>query len=1159
MTVLHALLQAIRAIEPLQALARALAQGGPVPGVAEPWPGLPNLGLVRGARLPVAAALAWAHPAPILVLLPDADQALAWAREAELWLPRDRIALLPEPDPMFYDPQPWSAQTRSERAAALAHLATYWRPGAKPTPKLIMTSARAVMARTLPRPAFLRAMQRLRVGSVASPVRLTRAWHRWGYEPVTLVTDVGQFARRGGILDIWPPTSDRPVRIEFFGDEIDRIQHFDPETQRGVAALEWVDIPPAREAIPPEGEAVDDPHAWSESAMARAYPPASALDYLPPQGLVLLPDAHAFRAAVDEAESRALAARDDAVAQGWLEADAPLPYVPWDDLLARLPQGRTLALGPFLELPEEPPTERALHDLVGLRFWFASPERFGGRLTTFLEHVQHWQLGRARVWVLSRQIKRLQGLWKERGYRGPKPVFIEGVAREGVLVGPGVLLGASDPARVHALFTDTEIFGWAPPQARRRPRPVRRPPEQAYADLKPGDYVVHVDYGIGRFRGLVQRATEGVPRDYLLIEYAEGDQLYVPVHQADRITKYIGPDGRPPQITRLGTGQWQQAKARARRAVEALARELLELYARRQMAQGHAFGPDTEWQAELEASFPYEETPDQRRALEAIKRDMERPRPMDRLLCGDVGFGKTEVALRAAFKAVMDGKQVAILVPTTILAQQHYRTFRERLAPFPVEVEMLSRFRSPRQQEDILFRLAQGAIDIIIGTHRLLSPDVQFKDLGLVIIDEEHRFGVTHKEHFKRLRTQVDVLTLSATPIPRTLYMALSGLRDISVINTPPAERQPVVTHVGPYDEALVRRAIERELARGGQVFFVHNRVDTIYTLRERLQALLPHARIAIAHGQMSERTLARVMERFAQGEIDVLLSTTIIEAGLDFPRANTLIVDRADTFGLAQLYQLRGRIGRGRQRGYAYFFWSPTHEPRPEARQRLEVLAEHSYLGAGMQIALRDLEIRGAGELLGTRQHGHMAAVGFHLYTRLLAETVRQLREAAGLPEPEDGDVRPQPAEPVSVDLPLAVGLPADYVPDVGVRLGLYRRLAEVRTLDEVDAFAAELRDRFGPLPPDVENLLYQVRVKVLAQAAGLASVGYEAGQVVLRPRTRGGATKPTLLPLPRPWRLGRTSYWLPMDAEAAWKSHLLDGLRRLAQATASTKETSS
>ncbi len=706
------------------------------------------------------------------------------------------------------------------------------------------------------------------------------------------------------------------------------------------------------------------------------------------------------------------------------------------------------------------------------------------------------------------------------------------------------------------LISDSEIFGWERPQPRTRQRPVAEAPESAYADLRPGDYVVHVDHGIGRYVGLVQRQLEGHEREFLTLVYENGDQLFVPVHQADRLTRYIGPDGGAPSLNRLGGTEWQQTRSRVKQAVREVAEDLLDLYARRHVARGYAFGMDTAWQAELEASFPYVETEDQLRVIADVKRDMESPRPMDRLLCGDVGYGKTEVALRAAFKAVMDGKQVAILVPTTVLAQQHYDTFRQRLAAYPVTVEMLSRFRTHREQNQILFDLAQGQVDIVIGTHRLISADVEFKDLGLVIIDEEQRFGVTHKEHLKKLRTEVDVLTLTATPIPRTLYMTLTGVRDISNLTTPPEERLPIVTHVGPYSPKLVRQAILRELERGGQVFFVHNRVQTIEAMKLHLQKLVPEARIAVGHGQMPENALASVMHQFTSGKVDLLLSTTIIESGLDIPNANTLIVDRADTFGLAQLYQLRGRVGRGAVRAYAYFFRHRRKAPTADGQERLEVIAENTQLGAGYSIAMRDLEIRGAGDLLGTRQHGFIASVGFHLYTRLLGDAVRRLRfessRSKDIPQPSNlTALNFQPlAMPVNVDLPLATGIPAVYIPDQDLRLRLYRRIADLRDEAELDALAAEFRDRFGPPPEMVENLVYQMRVKLRAERVGLTSIGIETGQIVLRFPAQSEGAEPKRLPDLGPGvRGGRNAYWCTFTKDEDWQERLLETLDGIGQ----------
>jgi transcription-repair coupling factor (superfamily II helicase) len=694
------------------------------------------------------------------------------------------------------------------------------------------------------------------------------------------------------------------------------------------------------------------------------------------------------------------------------------------------------------------------------------------------------------------------------------------------------------------LLTDAEIFGWSRP-APRRWRPSRpAAPETYFSDIKAGDFVVHLEYGIGQFQGLVSRTIGGMEREYLLVRYANSDVLYVPVHQADRLSKWIGSEERPPTVNRLGGKSWSRAKTRAQRAAHELAGELLDLYAARETVAGHAFAPDDEWQAELEASFPHRETEDQLRVIAEVKGDMERPKPMDRLVCGDVGYGKTEVALRAAFKAVVDGKQAAILVPTTILAQQHYHTFRERLRPFPVKVEMLSRFRTHSQQEKIVGDLREGRVDIIIGTHRLLSDDVSFKDLGLVIIDEEQRFGVAHKEKLKRWRTEVDVLTMTATPIPRTLYMSLTGVRDISVIDTAPAERLPVQTYVGEVDEMRLKRAILRELDRGGQVFFVHNRVQTIDIMYRRLQELVPEAVIAVGHGQMSERQLEKIMADFSDGRIDILLSTTIIESGIDFPNANTLIVDRAERFGLSQLYQLRGRVGRATRRAYAYFFHAPWRTITPEAQARLETLAENTQLGAGYRIAMRDMEIRGAGDLLGGQQSGHISAVGFDLYTRLLTNAVKRLKAA------EKGEtLAVDLPEAVLIDLPLAAYVPPDYVPDGALRLRLYRRMALLDALPEIDEMAAELADRFGPIPDPVHNLLYQLRVKALAQQAGITAVTSESGQIRVRiPEVDNMKRYHLQRFVGNGVRVSKTAVWLSREMGThEWQVALVQALERL------------
>jgi transcription-repair coupling factor (superfamily II helicase) len=614
-------------------------------------------------------------------------------------------------------------------------------------------------------------------------------------------------------------------------------------------------------------------------------------------------------------------------------------------------------------------------------------------------------------------------------------------------------------------------------------------------DIIPEDYVVHVEHGIGRFIGVTTLTTAGSEKEYLVLRYAAGDTLYVPTDQIDRVSRYVGAGDRSPVLSRLGSQEWNRTKQRAKEAAEVLAQELLNLYALREVVPGYAFSRDTLWQQEMEAAFPYVETPDQLEAQQEVKEDMEKPKPMDRLVCGDVGYGKTEVAIRAAFKAVMDNRQVAVLVPTTVLAQQHFATFSERLEAFPIKVEVLSRFRSPSEQRRVIDRLADGTVDICIGTHRLIQKDVVFKNLGLLIIDEEQRFGVNHKEYLKKMRREVDVLTLSATPIPRTLHMSLVGVRDMSTMETPPEARLPVKTYVAEYNDHLVREAILREIERNGQVFFVHNRVQSIAMVAASLRELVPEAEIAIAHGQMPEEELENVMTAFSRGKIDILVCTTIIESGLDMPNANTMIVNKADKFGLTQLYQLRGRVGRGANLAYAYFLYDGGKHLTPIAHKRLRTIYEATELGAGFGIAMKDLEIRGAGTLLGPRQSGHITAVGFSLYTRLLADAVEEQKAMLA------GKEKPPPRlPPPTIDIPLDAFIPEDYVSDVDTRLELYRTLGNVDAAEKLDDILKEYTDRFGSPPPEVENLLYAVKIKGLAAKAGIESITTEEDYIILR-----------------------------------------------------------
>lgn len=1142
------LLDAIRQLSSFQKIVVGLRSGQPQAG----------LGLPRAARLPVLAALHSTLDQPILLITDRADHALQLHDELSFWAPDATRYVFSEPNPLFYENAAWGTTTRRERLQTLTALAVYHLPfSGKPSiPPIIVTSARALMTRTLPRRDFLKASKRLNVGQNISLSTLLAEWVRIGYQPSDTVLEQGQFSHRGGLLDVWPQSEPCPVRLDFFGDEIDTIRRFDPGSQRTVETLESILVSPAREFLLSDlsnksaglgfQDELDSSTPISEYKIPLLHQfSSSLLDYLPQGSLALVYDLSILESTVAEIEEQAVNLRAESIAEGTLSEDFPVPYLSWSELVDTLGGHASLELG--LSTAEESLTSSSGDpDNVSLAAQFGQLERFGGRLKPFTEYMDRVVSGGNDVIVVSRQSSRLEELWAEHSPESPikNPEFVEGSLSEGWKLGNSYLI------------TDSEIFGWERPQPRQRPRPGAETPESAYADLKPGDWIVHVDYGLGKYTGLVQRTLEGLEREFLCVEYKNGDQVYVPIHQADRLTRYIGPDGSPPTAGSLGSQEWPETKRKVREAVQEVAQDLLDLYARRQVAEGFAFSPDNAWQGELESSFPYVETDDQVKALADIKHDMETPRPMDRLLCGDVGYGKTEVALRAAFKAVMDGRQVALLVPTTVLAQQHYDTFRQRLSAFPVTVEMLSRFRTPREQSQILYALSQGAVDIVIGTHRLISADVQFKDLGLVIIDEEQRFGVTHKEHLKKLRTEVDVLTLTATPIPRTLYMALTGVRDISNLNTPPEERLPITTHVGPYSPKLVRQAILRELERGGQIFFVHNRVQTIDAMRMHLEKLVPEARIAIGHGQMPETELASVMHRFTAGEIDILLSTSIIESGLDIPNANTLIVDRADAFGLAQLYQLRGRVGRGAARAYAYFFRHRKFSPTPEGQERLEVIAENTQLGAGYSIAMRDLEMRGAGELLGTRQSGYIAAVGFHLYTRLLAAAVKQAR-TLGRFEGLKLDLKTASLDalqpmglPVNVDLPLAIGIPEAYVPDTNLRLRLYRRLADLTDEAALDALSAEFTDRFGVLPEMATNLFYQMRVKLHAERAGLISVGMESGQIVLRyPPPPEGLESKRLPDLGPGVRGGKNAYWCMFGKDADWQEKLLEVLKRLEQ----------
>ena len=966
---------------------------------------------------------------------------------------------------------------------------------------------------------------RVREGETLELDDLIRDLAARGYERTDLVEKRGQFAVRGGIVDLFPPVAEHPVRIEFWGDTVEEIRTFAVADQRSLAHVpDGIDVVAVRE-IP-----LTDSVRERARALAAAHPSLSDVllriadgvaadgmealapvlvddlelltDSLPENSLVLVCDPERVRARADELER---------TSQEFLEAS-------WHNAAAG-PVGSGAApldLGP-LDLSAA--AYRSIDDVAsaarsrGLGWWTTDPfirevegdvvidaravDDYRGDLTRALTDIRGWQASGMAVVLVAEghgSAERLSQSLSDEGIAARATDQV-GTADGVVTVGTGRLSeGLVSVGGGVAVLTETDLLGQRAATRDLVRMPSRRRRTIDPLQLTPGDFVVHEQHGVGRYVEMTQRVVGGATREYLVIEYAASkrgqpaDRLYVPTDQLDQVSRYVG--GESPSLHRLGGADWQKSKSRARRAVREIAGELIRLYAARMSTSGHAFGPDTPWQRELEDAFPYIETPDQLASIDEVKADMERVVPMDRVICGDVGYGKTEIAVRAAFKAVQDGKQVAVLVPTTLLVQQHLATFSGRYAPFPVKVAALSRFQTDAEVRETLKGLEDGTVDVVIGTHRLLTPSVRFRDLGLVIVDEEQRFGVEHKEHLKALRTSVDVLTMSATPIPRTLEMSLTGIRDMSTIQTPPEERHPILTYVGPYDERQVAAAIRRELLRDGQAFFVHNRVESIDRVAAKLRDLVPEARIGVAHGQMNEHELERVVIDFWERRIDVLVCTTIVENGIDIANANTLIIDRADALGLSQLHQLRGRVGRGRERGYAYFLY-PAEKPLSEsAYDRLSTVAQHTDLGAGIQIAMKDLEIRGAGNLLGGEQSGHIAEVGFDLYVRLVGEALAQVRGETATVEQE-----------VRVELPVNAHIPHDYIAEERLRLEAYRRLADAQTAADVEAVAEELLDRYGPLPDPVSALLEVARFRGRARRAGLDEVVLAGAQVRFHP----------------------------------------------------------
>jgi len=1026
------------------------------------------------------------------------------------WCASSQVKLFPEPDVLPYERLASDATTEMERIQVLSALVDVGNNGRDVYPSIVVASMAALMSKTTPRRVFTSTCRTVKLGMDIPLFDFLDDLQAAGYQMENVVEMPGTVSHRGGIVDIFPPTGEMPVRIEFFGDTIDSLRSFDPATQRSVEVLSSVAIGPAAELLTPRRmnkreledtlQSLDLSGCTAEvrqqfqrdTAMmlggqltreAPFYAPlfnnGRLLDYLPSNTMLVLDEPSYLEQMAADLDTEAGQLRSEKLERGELPRNFPRPHFTWEELSPGIESRQKLNLAAW-----------GVEDKLD----FISAPVYAGRLPVFLKKVAELLGRQKRIIIVSHQASRLSELLAggdiiaapvEEVAQAPAPgalALVQGSLPEGWVMGGETYL-----------FTDAEIFGFVKQRRLVKRRPVPR--HKLMVDIIPDDYVVHVEHGIAKFTGVTTLKTAGVEKEYLVLQYAAGDVLYVPTDQIDRVSRYIGAGDRPPALSRLGTQEWTRTKQRAKEAAEILALELLTLYASREVVPGFPFSGDSLWQRELESAFPYVETPDQLEALQEVKTDMEKPRPMDRLVCGDVGYGKTEIAIRAAFKAVMDGRQVAVLVPTTVLAQQHFDTFSERLEAFPVKVEVLSRFRSPAEQRKITGGLTNGSVDICIGTHRLLQKDIAFKNLGLLVIDEEQRFGVNHKEYLKKMRREVDVLTLSATPIPRTLHMSLVGVRDMSTMETPPEERLPVKTYVAEYNGHLVREAILREIERNGQVFFVHNRVQSIAMVAADLQELVPEAEVAIAHGQMPEEQLEKVMNDFTRGRVDILVCTTIIESGLDMPNANTLIVNRADRFGLTQLYQLRGRVGRGVNLAYAYFLYDGGKRLTPIAHQRLRTIYEATELGAGFGIAMKDLEIRGAGTLLGPRQSGHITAIGFSLYTRLLAEAVEEQRALMA------GKPKPLPKLPApTIDLPLDAFIPEDYVADVETRLELYKKLADVATAERLDDILREYTDRFGTPPPEVDNLFYALRIKALAAQASIESISTEEGQIILR-----------------------------------------------------------
>ena len=990
------------------------------------------------------------------------------------------------------------------------------------TNPILITSATGLAIKTPNPKKLLEKSVSIKRGQTVSMEALLREWQLMGYVNERATEMQGQMSRRGGILDIFPPGHLLPARLEFLGNTVESIRLFDVGTQRSVEEIQEITVIPAKEQIHNENELgqveklvssldfsscsreteerikeeisliMSGHQVENEAIYSGLFNQASLLDFFPPDSLIVIDEPSSIEIAIKDLDKRADELGDEKSMRGEIPRILPSPSHSWSEVSEKL-----RAVSKKLEL-------RRWNTEDSIEFPFLSAPTFQRQLEDFVDEIAARQRSGQRVMIATHHSQRLQNILAENEMgvvsmehkKTLPPLGSISIVR-GSLAGGWVLPGLEETS----LFTDLEIFGST--KVARPKRGKAAISSTLTSELEPGSFVVHIDHGVAKFSGSTIMTQGDEQKEYLVLDYAGGDKLYVPADHTNRISRYLAPGDKSPSLTRLNTQEWSRTKQRAQRSARDIAKDLLELYAEREAAEGIPFPEDTPWQMEIEDAFPYEETPDQLLTINQVKRDMEQARPMDRLVAGDVGYGKTEIALRAAFKAVAGGKQVAILAPTTVLAQQHYETFRERLSPYPVAIDVLSRFRSIKEQKDVLGNLADGKLDICIGTHRLLQKDVVFKDLGLAIVDEEHKFGVNHKERLKKMRAQIDVLALTATPIPRTLHMVLSGIRDMSTMETPPEERLPIKTYVAEKNDDLIREAIIRELDRGGQVYYLHNRIKTLPAVFSQIESLVPEASVGLAHGRMPEDRLEREMGDFIRGEKNVLVCTTIIESGLDLSTVNTLIVERADALGLAQLYQLRGRIGRGNQRSYAYFLINRNQQITETAQRRLETILAATALGAGFRIAMKDLEIRGAGQVLGSEQSGHIHAIGFDMYQRLLSQAVEEVKSGG-----EIAELLPLGKTETIIDLKIPALIPDGYVKDLSSRLAFYQRISDASNLEEVTHIQKEIADRYGSLPDAALNLFDVVRIKLASSAIGIESISKGGSEILIRlPGQLGGA----------------------------------------------------